>query len=119
MNELYLGIDTSNYTTSVSLLDENGIIANEKQLLNVKPGERGVRQSDAVFMHTCNLPVKGPPCIELPVRKFPVTFCSTKRTCFKEENHMKIIMIHHNKVIETFACHFQCHDRGKSLKNGS
>ena len=57
MNELYLGIDTSNYTTSVSLLDENGIIANEKQLLNVKPGERGVRQSDAVFMHTCNLPV--------------------------------------------------------------
>ena len=57
MSDLFLGIDTSNYTTSVALLDKNGIVANEKQLLNVKPGERGVRQSDAVFMHTTNIPV--------------------------------------------------------------
>lgn len=47
----YLGIDTSNYTTSVALCNEKGIIQ-KKQLLPVKEGERGIRQSDAVFHHT-------------------------------------------------------------------
>lgn len=50
---LYLGIDTSNYTTSVSFYDsENNSIRNVKKLLPVKKGERGLRQSDAVFLHT-------------------------------------------------------------------
>lgn len=53
---LYLGIDTSNYTTSAAVADENGIVKSEKQLLAVKPGERGLRQSDAVFSHVINLP---------------------------------------------------------------
>ena len=53
-----LGIDTSNYTTSVSLitLDEGLPIGNYKTLLSVKEGERGLRQSDAVFSHVKNLP---------------------------------------------------------------
>ena len=49
---LFLGIDTSNYTTSVALYDDNGKIYQEKRLLPVKTGERGLRQSDAVFHHT-------------------------------------------------------------------
>lgn len=50
---LYLGIDTSNYTSSVSFYDsENNSIKNVKKLLPVKKGERGLRQSDAVFLHT-------------------------------------------------------------------
>ncbi len=53
-----LGIDTSNYTTSVALLCmETGEIRQAKQLLPVKPGEAGLRQSDAVFHHTKQLPV--------------------------------------------------------------
>lgn len=53
--ELYLGIDTSNYTTSVSLTDSNGkVLLNYKRLLSVKQGERGLRQSDAVFQHIKN-----------------------------------------------------------------
>lgn len=52
---IYLGIDTSNYTTSAALCDENGVIANCKKLLEVKEGERGLRQSDAVFAHTNNI----------------------------------------------------------------
>ncbi len=53
----FLGIDTSNYTTSVALVDENGRVAeNRKILLEVPEGERGLRQSDAVFAHTRNLP---------------------------------------------------------------
>ena len=49
---LFLGIDTSNYTTSVALCDENGKVFQKKRLLPVKKGERGLRQSDAVFHHT-------------------------------------------------------------------
>lgn len=54
----FVGIDTSNYTTSVSACDADGkIIANLKVLLSVRSGERGLRQSDAVFAHTKNLPI--------------------------------------------------------------
>ena len=53
-----LGIDTSNYTTSAALYDtENNTIVQSKQLLPVKKGELGLRQSDAVFHHTKQLPL--------------------------------------------------------------
>ena len=53
----FLGIDTSNYTTSVAIAGEDGeILANLKAPLPVKAGERGLRQSDAVFSHVKNLP---------------------------------------------------------------
>lgn len=52
-----LGIDTSNYTTSVCLFNsETGEIKSRKKLLPVKEGEKGLRQSDAVFHHTVQLP---------------------------------------------------------------
>lgn len=52
-----IGFDTSNYTTSVALISENGeLVANIKRPLPVKAGERGLRQSDAVFAHVKNLP---------------------------------------------------------------
>ena len=50
-----IGIDTSNYTTSVAYFDgKEGI--NCSKLLPVKQGELGLRQSDAVFFHTKSLP---------------------------------------------------------------
>jgi N6-L-threonylcarbamoyladenine synthase len=49
---LFLGIDTSNYTTSVALIDADNKVIQKKRLLPVKDGERGIRQSDAVFHHT-------------------------------------------------------------------
>ena len=53
----YLGIDTSNYTTSVALCDAAGeVIANLKAPLPVREGERGLRQSEALFAHVKNLP---------------------------------------------------------------
>ncbi len=52
-----LGIDTSNYTTSVTVFNsENGEIISKKKLLPVKQGDKGLRQSDAVFHHTVQLP---------------------------------------------------------------
>ena len=54
---IVIGVDTSNYTTSVAVLDESGeLIANLKRPLPVKAGERGLRQSDALFAHTVNIP---------------------------------------------------------------
>lgn len=56
MKKLYVGFDTSNYTTSVAACDESGrIIANVKLPLPVKEGQRGLRQSDAVFLHVKNM----------------------------------------------------------------
>ena len=52
-----LGIDTSNYTSSAAVYDAaDGRVIQSKQLLPVKEGEKGVRQSDAVFHHTVLLP---------------------------------------------------------------
>ena len=53
---VYLGIDTSNYTTSAAAFDDvSGCVFQKKILLPVKSGERGLRQSDAVFHHTQQL----------------------------------------------------------------
>ena len=52
-----LGIDTSNYKTSVALVDTEGnIICNYQEFLEVKKGERGLRQSNALFQHVMKLP---------------------------------------------------------------
>ncbi len=58
MTSLALGIDTSNYTTSAALFDPAaGRVTQQKRLLPAKPGELGLRQSDALFHHTVQLPV--------------------------------------------------------------
>ena len=52
-----LGFDTSNYTTSVALMDLGGtLLAEKRQLLSVPEGKRGLRQSDALFQHVKVLP---------------------------------------------------------------
>lgn len=53
----FLGIDTSNYTTSVAVCRGGDVVANLKAPLPVKAGECGLRQSDALFAHIKNLPL--------------------------------------------------------------
>jgi N6-L-threonylcarbamoyladenine synthase len=56
-NSYFLGIDTSNYTTSVAVIDENGeVIHDLRNILAVKQGERGLQQSSALFQHLEELP---------------------------------------------------------------
>lgn len=53
-----LGIDTSNYTTSAALYNaDTDDMISRRRLLQVKAGELGLRQSEAVFQHTQALPV--------------------------------------------------------------
>lgn len=53
-----LGIDTSNYRTSLCLADDEGrLLEDVRQWLPVKKGSKGLRQSEAVFEHLKQLPV--------------------------------------------------------------
>ncbi len=53
MTDIFLAFDTSNYTTSVAAVDgDMTVLLNGKKLLPVAEGQRGLRQSDAVFHHT-------------------------------------------------------------------
>ena len=88
----FVGFDTSNYTTSAAACDENGVvIANVKRLLLVKDGERGLRQSDAVFAHVKNLPsvtdeladaIKGYDCVAVGVSATPRKAEGSYMPCF-------------------------------------
>ncbi len=55
-DKVVLGIDTSCYTTSVAVRCNEKMI-HVKKMLEVKEGECGLRQSDALFQHIKNLPV--------------------------------------------------------------
>lgn len=55
---LTLGIDTSNYATSLAVFDTNAgeVVCDCKKFLPVKAGQMGLRQSDALFHHINALP---------------------------------------------------------------
>ncbi|MBR6185248.1 MAG: O-sialoglycoprotein endopeptidase [Clostridia bacterium] len=53
---LALGLDTSCYTTSAAICFTDGLPRQERRLLPVPAGERGLRQSEAVFAHVRQLP---------------------------------------------------------------
>ncbi len=55
---LILGVDTSNYATSLAVLDAASmrLVCDVKRFLPVREGQLGLRQSDAVFHHTQALP---------------------------------------------------------------
>lgn len=51
-----LGIDTSNYTTSIAVVEDGKCILDLRKLLSTKQGKRGLRQSEALFQHILNVP---------------------------------------------------------------
>lgn len=57
MMDVLMGIDTSNYRTSICVIDTNAqIIFEVKELLQVPSGERGLMQSEALFQHLIQIP---------------------------------------------------------------
>ncbi|MGI6169884.1 MAG: O-sialoglycoprotein endopeptidase [Christensenellales bacterium] len=53
----YLGLDTSMYTTSAAVVDAEGnVLADARLGLQVEDGQRGLRQSEALFQHLKNIP---------------------------------------------------------------
>ena len=51
-----LGLDTSNYKTSIAIVSGGKVIADVRRFLTVPSGQRGLRQSEALFQHVQNLP---------------------------------------------------------------
>lgn len=55
--KVYIGIDTSCYTTSVAFMDRQAqLVGESRQILKVREGKCGLQQSEMVFQHTRNLP---------------------------------------------------------------
>lgn len=53
-----IGFDTSCYTTSIAAVDAGGhVLASHRMLLPVQSGQRGLRQSEAVFAHVRQMPL--------------------------------------------------------------
>jgi len=56
--KVVLGLDTSNYTTSMTLMSLDGqMLYDARKLLPVDKGQKGLRQSDALFYHIKQLPI--------------------------------------------------------------
>lgn len=89
----YLGFDTSNYTTSVAAyFPQEGKIIQEKLLLPVKSGEKGLRQSDAVFHHTVRL--KNVFEKLMKSNEFSVEgVCASARPCLREDSYMPCFLV--------------------------
>ena len=90
---LILGIDTSNYTTSAALVDQSGnLVAQKRERLKVKKGNRGLRQSKAVFQHVNKLPEITNEVIGDRQQKIAKIVVSTKPTT-KDESYMPVFRV--------------------------
>ena len=86
---LFLGIDTSNYTTSTALYDsKTGEMVQQKKLLPVKEGQLGLRQSDAVFHHTAQLHTLIEELlkdVDTSIRSFQTSYHSPRRCIYRQD----------------------------------
>ena len=95
-----IGIDTSNYTTSIAYFDGTDGV-NCSKLLPVKQGELGLRQSDAVFAHIKSLPeLSGRLFSDVQVEKITAVGVSTRPRAV-EGSYMPCFMVgySHAKMI--------------------
>ncbi len=91
MAELILGVDTSNYRTSVALVNEKGeILYNHRELLKIPDGKKGLRQSEAFFQHVMRLPEALEPALEYRDKITKVTCSSRPRP--REGSYMPCFM---------------------------
>lgn len=87
--KVFLGIDTSNYTTSAALCDTDGNIIRQLKIpLSVADGQRGLRQSDAVFQHTVNLPAVMEQLFDSTERYEITAIGYSQKPCDAEDSYM-------------------------------
>ena len=88
----YIGVDTSNYTTSVSCVSTEGIVFERRTMLSVPLGERGLRQSDAVFQHVRNLPPLIQAMMDHVDRSAIVAVAVSAKPIDAEESYMPVFL---------------------------
>ena len=94
MTEVVIGLDTSCYTTSAAAVTtDDRVLASCRRLLPVAAGERGLRQSEAVFMHVRQLPEQ----LELLSRHLTdcriVAVCASSRPRDEESSYMPVFHV--------------------------
>ena len=94
MKKCILGIDTSNYTTSIALVDQMGnIIIDNRRILNVVKGKRGLRQSDALFQHIVNIPDLFEKCTNLSIDYAIIAVCASSKPRPIENSYMPVFKV--------------------------
>ena len=97
-----IGIDTSGYTTSLAVINLKGeLVIDERVLLQVKTGEKGLRQSKAVFQHMQNIPLLMSIVEEKIQGKNVVCFSASIKPRPLEKSYMPVF-----KVGESFSRSF-------------
>ncbi len=97
-----LGFDTSCYTTSAAAVNERGeVIAFSRMLLPVEQGQRGLRQSEAVFAHVRQMPLVMEAMRDALKGHEIVAVCASAKPRDEEESYMPVFTVGlgHAKVI--------------------
>ena len=89
-----IGFDTSNYRTSVAAVTLDGeILVNHRELLPVSNGERGLRQSDAVFAHIRQLRDSEPALREAMKSRTIAAVAASTKPRDGEESYMPVFQV--------------------------
>ena len=97
-----LGFDTSCYTTSAAAVNEHGeVIASSRMLLPVAQGQRGLRQSEAVFAHVRQMPMVMEQMRESLKGHEIVAVCASAKPRDEEDSYMPVFTVGlgHAKVV--------------------
>ena len=94
MSQIVIGLDTSCYTTSVAAVTVDGqVLASCRKLLPVKTGERGLRQSEAVFIHVRQLPERLEELGAYIRGHEIVAVCASRQPRDEEESYMPVFQV--------------------------
>lgn len=94
MSQIVIGLDTSCYTTSVAAVTVEGqVLASCRKLLPVKEGERGLRQSEAVFIHVRQLPERLEELAAYTQSHEIVAVCASRQPRDEEESYMPVFQV--------------------------
>lgn len=94
MSQIIIGLDTSCYTTSVAAVTVDGqVLASCRKLLPVKMGERGLRQSEAVFIHVRQLPERLEELGAYVKGHDIVAVCASRQPRDEEESYMPVFQV--------------------------
>ena len=94
MSQIIIGLDTSCYTTSVAAVTVDGqVLASCRKLLPVKMGERGLRQSEAVFIHVRQLPERLEELGAYVKGHDIVAVCVSRQPRDEEESYMPVFQV--------------------------
>lgn len=92
--KIVLGFDTSCYTTSMAAVDENGhVVSSQRMLLPVEQGQRGLRQSEAVFVHVRQMP-KISAALRAKIRGMEIAaVCASSTPRAEEQSYMPVFTV--------------------------